>query len=397
MFTVSLPNLVVPKLSARIYSIRGTGFVLIGFTQAAKKRTEKNISTINLINQNQYINLQNINYVKLLSLLKNENNLLNIASESDFLEKALQTFNYQYQNNQVYKSWTNLLKINPLKVNSLTQIPFLPIEFFKSQQILSSPINSASVIFTSSSTTSQVPSKHTVNSIKLYETSFTNGFKLFYGEPQNYCILALLPNYLQRQGSSLVYMCNQLINESGHPKSGFFLDNIDELIKTIEILKQEKQKTILIGVSYALMDLSDKNIELDDNFIVMETGGMKGTRKELLKPELHSYLKTGFKIDKIHSEYGMTELLSQAYSNGSGYFSCPPWMQVLVREVDDPLKIRTDGKTGGLNFIDLANLHSCSFIASKDLGRLNPDGSLEIMGRYDHSDVRGCNLMMGSF
>jgi phenylacetate-coenzyme A ligase PaaK-like adenylate-forming protein len=330
-------------------------------------------------------------------LLKNENSLLNIASDSDFIEKALQTFNFQYQNNTVYKQWTDLLKINPAKVTTLSKIPFLPIEFFKTHPIVSTPINSASIVFTSSSTTSQVPSKHTVNSIKLYETSFTTGFKLFYGAPSNYCFLALLPNYLQRQGSSLVYMCDQLIKESGHPKSGFFLDTIDELITTIETLKQDKQKTILIGVSYALLDLCDKNIELDDNFIVMETGGMKGTRKELLKQELHTYLKKGFKINTIHSEYGMTELLSQAYSTGSGYFTCPPWMKVLVREVDDPLKIRTDGKTGGLNFIDLANLHSCSFIASKDLGRLNPDGSLEIMGRYDHSDVRGCNLMMGSF
>jgi hypothetical protein len=192
-------------------------------------------------------------------------------------------------------------------------------------------------------------------------------------------------------------MCTHLIKASGHPLSGFFLDDVDGLTMSIEQLKQNKQKVILFGVTYALMDLADLGVMLNDNFIVMETGGMKGTRKELLKPELHAYLKNAFKINNIHSEYGMTELLSQAYSTGNGLFKSPPWLKFLVREVNDPLTIRLDGKTGGINVIDLANLHSCSFIATKDLGRVNENNELELMGRYDQSDVRGCNLMLGNF
>jgi len=330
-------------------------------------------------------------------LLKNENNIFDIASGEEFLRLALQVFNFQYQNNAVYKEWVDLLKINPSEVDELPKIPFLPVEFFKKFEVVSSRTNKDTVRFTSSSTTSQIPATHYVNNIRLYEKSFLKGFELFYGKPEEYCILALLPNYLQRGGSSLVYMCKELIERSQHSGSGFFLDNLDELISKIKELRQTKQKVLLIGVSYALMDLCEKNISLNENFVVMETGGMKGTRKELLKEELHTYLKKGFKVDTIHSEYGMTELLSQAYSKRDGLFESPPWMRFLTREVDDPLKIRTDHKTGGINVIDLANMYSCSFIATKDLGRINENNFLELMGRYDHSDVRGCNLMMGDF
>ncbi len=330
-------------------------------------------------------------------MFNNENTLFNIASEKEFLEHSLSIFNYQAAQNAVYSQWIKLLKIEPSSVKKLEQIPFLPIEFFKKHEVISSPLTQDSIKFTSSSTTSQTPSTHIVNDISVYEKSFLKGFELFYGKPSGYCILALLPNYLQRKGSSLVYMCDRLIKDSKHSLSGFFLDETDKLIGIIDELKKTKQKVILIGVSYALMDLCDRGIQLNENFIVMETGGMKGTRKELLKSELHTYLKNGFKINNIHSEYGMTELLSQAYSLGNEEFVSPPWMRFLIREVDDPLKIRTDHKTGGINVIDLANVNSCSFIATKDLGKINTNGKLELMGRYDNSDVRGCNLMFGNF
>jgi hypothetical protein len=330
-------------------------------------------------------------------VLKKENIFSAILAPGDFLPAALELFRFQHSNNVVYRQWCDLLKTDPKQVNTLVDIPFLPIEFFKSQTIVSAPVHPGTIRFTSSSTTSQIPSTHWVTDISWYEQSFLKGFNLFYGDPSEYCILALLPNYLQRGGASLVYMCDRLIHDSAHPDSGFFLDNFDELLGKITQLKRTGQKTILLGVSYALMDLCDLVGELSPNFTVIETGGMKGTRKELLKPELHAYLKTGFKIDNVHSEYGMTELLSQAYSKGDGFFESPPWMKFQIRAVDDPLKLRDDGKTGGINVIDLANVNSCAFIATKDLGRTGPDGKLELMGRYDNSDVRGCNLMLGSF
>lgn len=328
-------------------------------------------------------------------MFNNEKNIFSIASESDFLALSLSIFNFQAIQNPVYAQWIKLLRIDPANVKTLEQIPFLPIEFFKTHQVVSSPIGQNSIQFTSSATTSQIPATHFVSDISIYEKSFLKGFEVFYGQPSEFCFLALLPNYLQRKGSSLVFMCNKLIKDSKHPLSGFFLDEIEKLIGIIEDLKKTKQKVILIGVSYALMDLCDKGIHLNDNFMVMETGGMKGTRKELLKSELHAYLKNGFKINNIHSEYGMTELLSQAYSLGNEEFSSPPWMKFLIREIEDPLKIRTDHKTGGINVIDLANVNSCSFIATKDLGKINDNNKLELMGRYDNSDVRGCNLMVG--
>jgi phenylacetate-coenzyme A ligase PaaK-like adenylate-forming protein len=330
-------------------------------------------------------------------LLKKENIFKDLIPPEDFKNLCLEVFRFQYKQNLVYQQWVDLLGIQINAVHKLESIPFLPIEFFKNFQVISSPLNAQTIKFTSSATTSQIPASHYVNNIDFYQESFKRTFSLFYGDIKDYCVLALLPNYLQRGGSSLVHMCAHLIEASGHPLSGFFLDDVDGLTMSIEQLKQNKQKVILFGVTYALMDLADLGVTLNDNFIVMETGGMKGTRKELLKPELHAYLKNAFKINNIHSEYGMTELLSQAYSTGNGLFKSPPWLKFIVREVNDPLTIRFDGKTGGINVIDLANLHSCSFIATKDLGRVNENNELELMGRYDQSDVRGCNLMLGNF
>ncbi len=321
-----------------------------------------------------------------------ENEIFKIKTEDEFNSLALKIVNFQYHNNLVYKQWCDLLKVNITAIDSIYKIPFLPIEFFKTKKVTSSSITHKTIEFTSSSTTSQIPAKHFVNSINLYTKSFLSCFNLFYGSPNKYCILALLPNYLQRKGSSLVYMCNELIKQSTHPYSGFFLNTINDLIQKINVLKNTNQKVILIGVSYALIDLSEK-ISLTENFTVIETGGMKGTRKELLKSELHSYLKTGFKINSIHSEYGMTELLSQAYSLGNEKFITPPWLKFLIREIDNPLELAKTNNTGGINVIDLANIYSCSFIATKDLGIIDNNNQLQLMGRFDNSDVRGCNLL----
>lgn len=315
-------------------------------------------------------------------------------SDELFNSMAIKVFHYQIQQNKIYQQYVLSLKVNPDTITHYSNIPFLPIEFFKSQQIVCNEVSKESVCFSSSGTTGQITSKHYVNDISIYENSFQKGFELFYGNPSEYCILALLPNYLERQGSSLVYMFNQLITNSNHPLSGFYLNNLEDLVKTIELLKNQNQKTILLGVTYALLDLADLNVELTDNFIVMETGGMKGRRKELLKEELHQYLKQKFAISAIHSEYGMTELLSQAYSKHDGIFECSPWMKVLIRDMNDPFSYTSAKKTGGVNVIDLANINSCSFIETKDLGRITENFKFEILGRFDNSDLRGCNLMI---
>ena len=316
------------------------------------------------------------------------------SNEQTFNLVALEVFNYQLQHNTIYKNYVGSLNVKPDTINHYTQIPFLPIEFFKTQQVICDGVNEGTVCFSSSGTSGQITSKHYVNDMAIYEESFNKGFELFYGKPSDYCILALLPNYLERTGSSLVYMFDKLIKESNHPKSGFYLNNLDDLKETIHLLKHTKQKTILLGVTYALLDLAEMGAELSNDFIVMETGGMKGKRKELLKEELHQTLKQAFKIDSIHSEYGMTELLSQAYSKQNGIFECPPWMKVLIRDVNDPFSYVKEQKSGGVNVIDLANINSCSFIETKDLGRLHQDSYFEILGRFDNSDIRGCNLMI---
>ncbi len=330
----------------------------------------------------------------MLAQSKIVNQIFKINSDTDFNAAALSVFLYQYQHNLIYQRYVNYLKINTTQITHYTQIPFLPIEFFKSQQVVCQNGNANVTTFLSSGTTGQVTSKHIVNDVSIYEKSYDKGFNLFYGPVSNYCILALLPNYLQRSGSSLVYMFDNLIKQTKHPLSNFYLNNINELIDTINALKKTKQKTILLGVTYALLDLAEKNIELNENFIVMETGGMKGKREELLKHELHNQLKKGFNVSNIHSEYGMTELLSQAYSKQNGLFECPPWMRVLIREINDPFTFTKKNKNGAINVIDLANINSCSFIETKDLGKMHSSSTFEIIGRFDNSDLRGCNLMV---
>ncbi|MGB6268608.1 MAG: acyl transferase, partial [Olleya sp.] len=293
----------------------------------------------------------------------------------------------------VYRSFCDLLYVNPSDVKTLNEIPFLPIQFFKTHQVISSKNNIEST-FTSSGTTGQTTSKHHVTDLKIYEDSFKKGFNHFYGNIKNYTVLALLPNYLEREGSSLVYMVNQLIKDSNKPESGFYLDNLKELKETLIQLDKKGEKVLLIGVSFALLDLIEIHSFSLNNTIIMETGGMKGRRKELIRVELHKLLKQGFGVNQIHSEYGMTELLSQAYSKGHGVFNCPPWMKILTRDTEDALTVFNTQKTGGINVIDLANINSCSFIATQDLGRVLPNNQFEIIGRFDNSDIRGCNLMV---
>lgn len=312
-----------------------------------------------------------------------------------FDKLALEVFKLQYTNNKVYKEYADILGINANEVDTLHKIPFLPISFFKTHKVVTEIIEpKKQVTFSSSGTTRSGTSFHYVNDIQVYERSFMQCFKLFFGEVSEYCVLALLPSYLERSGSSLVYMAQKLIDESKHVQSGFCLDDYEGLIQTIESLKQQKQKTLLLGVSYALLELAGKNISLTKDFIVMETGGMKGRRKEVLKEELHTILKGKLNIHTVYSEYGMTELFSQGYSMQNGLFQTPPCMCILIRDTNDPFNYLPQNKTGGINVIDLANINSCSFIATQDLGKLHTDNSFELMGRFDNSDIRGCNLLV---
>ena len=319
--------------------------------------------------------------------------IFNIKNENEFFNLTLQVFKFQFEYNPLYRSFCDLLYTTPSDVKDLKDIPFLPIGFFKSHKVLSSHCTEQ-IVFLSSGTTGQTTSKHFVSDLELYETSFFKGFQNFYGPVEDYVVLGLLPSYLEREGSSLVYMVDQLIKTSTHAESGFYLDDLDALAKTIISLENQQKKTILIGVSFALLNLIEKHLFQLKYTIVMETGGMKGKRKEMIRKELHHLLKKGFGVQDIHSEYGMTELLSQAYSTGQGVFKTPPWMKVLTRESNDELTIQKAGKSGGVNIIDLANLNSCSFIATQDLGKVYNDGSFEIIGRFDQSDIRGCNLMV---
>ncbi len=319
--------------------------------------------------------------------------IFTLSGEPEFNRLALSVFKYQHQNNVIYRSFVDSLNVDCESIKHYSEIPFLPIEFFKTRDVVCNEKKDDFIVFTSSSTTSQTPSRHIVSDISVYEQSFLKGFERVYGKPSDLVILALLPNYLERKGSSLVYMFDKLIKLTNNPVSGFFLED-DKLTGILEQLKQQNKKALLIGVTYALLDLAEKGITLNDNFIVMETGGMKGRRKELLKEELHQILRQKLNVSTIHSEYGMTELLSQAYSKGEGVFECPPWMKVLVRDIDDPLSYVKENRTGGINVIDLANVNSCSFIATQDLGRVKGENKFELMGRFDNSDVRGCNLMV---
>ncbi len=319
--------------------------------------------------------------------------IFSIDDEKAFQAQALDTFKFQAKNCQVYKEYIHHLKIAVDQVSSIKQIPFLPIGFFKTHSVLSrqEPIE---ITFSSSGTTGMVQSSHHVTDVALYEQSYLCAFEQFYGRVSDYCFLALLPSYQQRAGSSLIYMVNDLIAKSGHPQSGYFLENHDDLLHTLTDLKSKKQPTVLIGVTYALLDFIEKFDLHFPELIVMETGGMKGKRKEMVREELHEQLTKGFGVPAIHSEYGMTELLSQAYSLGEGVFQCPGWMRILIRDTNDPLTLIPEGRTGGINVIDLANINSCSFIATQDLGRIKLEGNFEVLGRFDNADIRGCNLLV---
>ncbi|WP_228853684.1 long-chain-fatty-acid--protein ligase [Aegicerativicinus sediminis] len=321
------------------------------------------------------------------------NDIFSISSEQDFEKIAIQVFNFQFENNKVYRSYCDLLFKHPSDIRKIEDIPFLPIQFFKSHEVVSS-FKKSDIVFTSSGTTNTGNSRHFVTELSIYNKSFLKGFELFYGDPSDYTILALLPSYLERDGSSLIYMVEALINKSKNKLSGFYLHNYDDLIQQINSSEKNGEKILLIGVTYALLDLIEQHQFNLKNTIIMETGGMKGKRKELIREELHKLLKNGFGVNNIHSEYGMTELLSQAYSKGYGIFQCSPWMKILTRSVYNPLETMQDIRSGGLNIIDLANINSCSFIATQDLGKVYPDGSFEVIGRFDSADIRGCNLMV---
>jgi hypothetical protein len=364
--------------------------------------------------------------------LRQDSHKIFTIQPGEFESMALEIFRFQYSNNPVYHDYVKALLINDAGVRSITQIPFLPISFFKSHSIKTGSFD-PEIVFESSGTTTSVNSRHLVKDTDLYRRSFITGFELAYGPVKNWCIIGLLPSYLERGNSSLVYMVNELIRLSEHPQSGFYLDEFDKLSSTLQQLEQVKQRTLLVGVTFALLDFAEKYALPLKHTIVMETGGMKGRREEMVREEVHLILKRSFGLSTIHSEYGMTELLSQAYSKGDGIFNCPPWMKVLVRDEEDPLSVLSSESIvesrepaslrsaemrgskvesqksdvtnlpiaigtplptqGAINIIDLANLYSCSFIATDDAGRLHQDGSFEVMGRIDNSDVRGCSLM----
>lgn len=321
------------------------------------------------------------------------NKIFSINTEQEFNEVSLEIFRFQYANNPIYQSFCNHLNLTINEIDSISQIPFLPIEFFKSHPIKTTNFKEQAT-FLSSGTTGQNQSKHFVKDISIYEKSYSQAFKHFYGNIEEYCVLALLPSYMEREGSSLIYMIDDLIKKSKHPKSGFFLKNEAFLIENLQFLTKKKQKTILFGVSFALLDLAEKyKIDLSE-VIIMETGGMKGRREELTREELHTIYKKSFNVNHIHSEYGMTELLSQAYSEGEGVFYTPSWMKTIIRDINDPFSFLNQNKTGGINVIDLANINSCSFIATQDLGKQFEDNGFEVLGRFDNSDIRGCNLLI---
>jgi len=332
---------------------------------------------------------------------------------SDFDSLALEIFRFQYSKNPVYHDYVNVLRVNDATVQNITQIPFLPISFFKSHSVQTTSFE-PEIIFESSGTTGGINSRHMIKEADLYRKSFISGFGLAYGPVKDWCIIGLLPSYLERRHSSLVYMVDELIKQTNHPQSGFYLNEYEKLYATLQQLEKTGQKTLLIGVTFALLDFAEKYSLSLKHTIVMETGGMKGRREEMIREEVHAILKKSFSLAEIHSEYGMTELLSQAYSKGKGSFCCPPWMKILVRDDEDPLAVqsgvqrtepgagstlstqysRLPVQTGAINIIDLANIYSCSFIATDDAGRLYNDGSFEVVGRIDNSDIRGCSLMV---
>ncbi|MBC7915542.1 MAG: acyl transferase [Pyrinomonadaceae bacterium] len=325
--------------------------------------------------------------------IPSQDTLFSIQSAEELQNAALHIFRYQASENTVYRRFIKELDLKVDTVETLSDIPFLPIDFFKNHQIICGD-EQPEIVFSSSGTSGASQSQHHVKDLSFYTTSFRKSFKHFYGDIKEYTLLALLPSYQEREGSSLIYMIDHLIKESECTLSGYFLYNHDELFDVLTRLKKDNKKAILMGVTYALLDFVEHFQIIFPNLIVMETGGMKGKRKEMIREELHEVLCRGFGATAIHSEYGMTELLSQAYSGGNGKFNCPPWMKVSIRDINDPLTLLAPGFAGGINVIDLANLHSCSFIASQDLGKLFNDGTFEVLGRFDNSDIRGCNLLI---
>lgn len=312
---------------------------------------------------------------------------------------AIELFHFQYENNNIYQRYVDSINVDPQCVDSVTKIPFLPIQFFKTEIIKTTEFD-AEAVFESSGTTLTGNSKHYVKNLDLYKNSFKKCFGLFYGPPNEWCILGLLPSYLERKNSSLIVMTNELIKASEHPLSGFYLDDHEKLRNTLLHNEILQQPTLLIGVTFALLDFAEKHTMHLSNTIILETGGMKGRREEITREEVHEKLQKNLGVRKIHSEYGMTELLSQAYSRGKGIFKCPPWMKILVREEDDPFLIKKipvhsdKPETGLINIIDLANIYSCAFIATDDIGKLYHNGSFEVMGRNDNTDLRGCSLLV---
>ncbi len=317
--------------------------------------------------------------------------IFNIQNQEDFERLTFEVFHYQMEHNPIYGAYASLILKGRIP-KTINEIPFLPIDFFKTEQIICQGQGIADIFLSSGTTGNQ--SKHLVANLDLYKQSYLSSFKQFYGNIEEYCILALLPSYLEREGSSLIYMIDDLISQSKHPKSGFYLDNLSELAATLKELESKGQKTILFGVTYALIDLAMQHPQHLQHSIIMETGGMKGKRKELLKEEVHNILQAAFNTKSIHSEYGMTELLSQGYSKGENIFNAPPWMKVLIRDVNDPLSIIESNKTGGINIIDLANIYSCPFIATQDLGKTFGNNSFSVLGRFTNADTRGCNLLI---
>lgn len=328
-----------------------------------------------------------------MDIKKYTQHIFNIKSQTKFEDLCFEAFYFQCNNNPVYRKYLDFCNINPDKIKSLQDIPFLPVEFFKNHRIIASK-KKEEIVFLSSGTTGSTQSKHYVRDLDIYRNSFLKSFELFYGNIRDFVILALLPNYLERSGSSLVFMVEELIKQSRSEHSGFYLYNHDELLHKLDFLQSISKKVLLIGVSYALLDLPVISRKAFNKVLIMETGGMKGKRKEMTKKELHSALCKKFGVQKIHSEYGMTELLSQAYSKGKGIFNTPPWMKILIRDPYDPFSYLPQGRSGGINVIDLANIYSCPFIETKDIGKLQSDNSFEVLGRFDNSDIRGCNLLV---
>lgn len=323
-------------------------------------------------------------------------NIFDILTEEDFLNASLETFHYQYNNVEIYKKFVDYLTIDPAKVDSLTKIPFLPIEMFKNHQILDKNVT-ADLFFQSSGTTQMNLSKHFIADENIYEESIYKSFEQFIGKPEDFIFLGLLPSYLEKQNSSLIYMVDYLMKKSAKSENGYFLYNHSDLFELLNQLKD--QKVILFGVSFALLDFLDfcdsnsKTLKFSDTLTIIETGGMKGRKEEMTKDELLRILQEGFKTDKIYSEYSMTELLSQAYSLGKNEYQCPNWMKIMIRNAEDPFNYEKEGRTGAINIIDLANIHSCSFIATQDLGKIIGD-RFQVLGRIDHSDIRGCSLLV---